>query len=199
MSLTRKALDAMGLTEEQKDSIIEMHMETVNSLKAERDKLKDEASQLPDVQDKLGKLTKELETIKKDDYKAKYESEKAAHDKLKEDITQKETKTKKADAFKSYLKSAGYSEKGIEKITKYGGYVDTVELDENGAITNAEKLSQSIESEWGEYKPQAGTARHTPVTPPVGGKVTRTKEDIMKISDTAERQKAIAENIDLFK
>lgn len=199
MSLTRKALDAMGLTEEQKDSIIEMHMETVNSLKAERDKLKDEAAQLPDVQDKLGKLTKELETIKKDDYKAKYESEKAAHDKLKEDITQKETKTKKADAFKSYLKSAGYSEKGIEKITKYGGYVDTVELDENGAITNAEKLSQSIESEWGEYKPQAGTARHTPVTPPVGGKVTRTKEDIMKISDTAERQKAIAENIDLFK
>lgn len=199
MSLTRKALDAMGLTEEQKDSIIEMHMETVNSLKAERDKLKDEAAQLPDVQDKLGKLTKELETIKKDDYKAKYESEKAAHDKLKEDITQKETKTKKADAFKSYLKSAGYSEKGIEKITKYGGYVDTVELDENGAITNAEKLSQSIESEWGEYKPQAGTARHTPVTPPVGGKITRTKEDIMKISDTAERQKAIAENIDLFK
>ena len=199
MSLTRKALDAMGLSEEQKDSIIEMHMETVNSLKAERDKLKDEAAQLSDAQEKLGKLTQELETIKKDDYKGKYESEKAAHDKLKEDITQKETKTKKADAFKSYLKSAGYSEKGIEKITKYGGFVDTVELDENGAITNADKLSQSIESEWGEYKPQAGTARHTPVTPPVGGKITRTKEDIMKISDTAERQKAIAENIDLFK
>lgn len=199
MSLTRKALDAMGLSEEQKDSIIEMHMETVNSLKAERDKLKGEAEQLPDVQEKLGKLTKELETMKKDDYKAKYESEKAAHDKLKEDITNKETKTKKADAFKSYLKNAGYSEKGIEKITKYGGFVDTIELDDNGTITNVDTLSKSIESEWGEYKPQAGTQRHTPITPPVAGKVTRTKEDIMKISDTAERQRAIAENIDLFK
>ncbi len=35
MSLTRKILKGMGLTEEQVDSIIDMHTETVNGLKAE--------------------------------------------------------------------------------------------------------------------------------------------------------------------
>lgn len=199
MSLTRKQLDAMGLTEEQKDSIIEMHMETVNSLKAERDKFKAQSESLSEIQEQLEKAKSELDTMKKDDYKAKYESEKAAHDKLKTDITNKETKTKKADAFKSFLKEKGYSENGISKITKYGGYVDGIELDENGKITNADSLTQSIEAEWSEYKPQAGTQRHTPVTPPVGGKVTLSKEDIRNISDTAERQKAIAANLDLFK
>lgn len=198
MAFTRKKLDAMGLTEEQKESLIELHMESVNALKAELDKFKDDASELSDVKEKLKKATEELENVKKDDYKAKYESEKAAHDKLKEDISNKETKTKKADAFKSFLKEKGYSDNAITKITKYGGYVDGVELDNEGKIADSDKLMANIEAEWGEYKPQAGTERHTPITPPVGGKIARTKEEILAIPDTATRQKAIAENLSLF-
>ena len=199
MAFRRNTLKAMGLTDEQVESVIELHTETVNALKADIDKFRDDSEKLTEVKEKLDKAQKELETVKKDDYKGKYESEKAAHDKLKADIATNETKAKKSSAFKAMLKEKGYSENAITKITKYGGYVDGVELDDDGKLTNSEKLMTSIESEWGEYKPQAGTTRHTPVTPPVGGKIQRTKEDIMNITDTAARQKAIAENLSLFK
>ena len=40
MALTRKMLKAMGIEEEKIDQIIEAHTETVDALKADRDKLK---------------------------------------------------------------------------------------------------------------------------------------------------------------
>lgn len=199
MAFRRNTLKAMGLTDEQVESVIELHTETVNALKADIDKFRDDSEKLTEVKEKLDKAQKELETVKKDDYKGKYESEKAAHDKLKADIATNETKAMKSSAFKAMLKEKGYSENAINKITKYGGYVDGVELDENNTVKDSEKLMNSIETEWSEYKPQAGTSRHTPVTPPVGGKVTKTKDDIMKIEDATERRQAIAENLELFK
>jgi hypothetical protein len=188
----------MGFTDDQVQSLIDLHTEVTDNLKAEIKKYKEDAEKLSDVQRQLDEANSRLKAAEKDDYKGKYESEKAAHDKLKADIQTKETKAKKTDIFKAYLKEKGYSDNAITKITKYGGYVDGIELDEEGKITNSDKLMTSVESEWSEYKPQAGTQRHTPVTPPVGGKVQRTKEDIMNITDTAARQKAIAENLSLF-
>jgi hypothetical protein len=198
MAFTRSTLKAMGFTDDQVQSLIDLHTEVTDNLKADIKKYKEDAEKLSDVQRQLDEANSKLKAAEKDDYKGKYESEKAAHDKLKADIQTKETKAKKTDIFKAYLKEKGYSDNAITKITKYGGYVDGIELDEEGKITNSDKLMTSVESEWSEYKPQAGTQRHTPVTPPVGGKVQRTKEDIMNITDTAARQKAIAENLSLF-
>ena len=165
MAFTRKALKAMGLTDEQIESLIELHTESTDAIKAERDKFRDEAEKLPDVQEQLSKAKSELEAAKKDDYKGKYESEKAAHEKLKSDIKTKETADKKSSAFKSYLKEKGYSENAINKITKYGGYIDGIELDDDGAIKDSDKLLTSIEGEWGEYKPTKTEVKHTPNVP----------------------------------
>ncbi len=194
MAFRRSTLSAMGLTDSQVESIIELHTETVNGLKAEIDKYKEAAEKLPVVQEQLNKANSELEATKKDDYKGKYESEKAAHDKLKADISAKETTAKKASAFKALLKEKGYSDYAVGKIAKYSG-TDKIELDEEGKISNSAKLLETVESEWSEFKPDAGTVRHTPVTPPTGGKIQRTMDDIMKISDTTARQQAIAEHI----
>ena len=196
MAFRRSTLAAMGLTNEQVESIIELHTETVNALKADIDKYKEAAEKLPDVQRQLEEANSKLKNS--DDYKGKYESEKAAHDKLKTEVQNKETTAKKSSAFKAFLKEKGYSENGIGKIAKYGGYIEKVELDEDGKITNSDKLMSAVESEWSEYKPQTGTQRHTPVTPPVGGKAVPTKEEILSIKDTTARQKAIAENMSLF-
>lgn len=198
MAFSRQTLKAMGFTDDQVQSLIDLHTEVTDKLKAEIKTYKEEAEKLSDVQRQLDEANSKLKAAEKDDYKGKYESEKAAHDKLKADITAKETTAKKSSAFKAMLKAKGYSENAVSKIAKYGGFIDGVELDEEGKITNSDKLMTSVESEWSEYKPQAGTTRHTPVTPPVGGKVQRTKEDIMNITDTAARQKAIAENLSLF-
>ena len=58
MALTRKALKAMGLTDEQVDSVVEMHTETVDAIKEQRDGYKADA-------DKLAEAQAELETLKK--------------------------------------------------------------------------------------------------------------------------------------
>jgi hypothetical protein len=162
MALTRKALKAMGITDEQVDSIIEMHSESIDAIKADRDKYKEDAEKLSDVQRQLDEANSKLEAAKKDDYKGKYESEKAAHDKLKEDIKVKETTAKKSTALKAYLKEKGYSDNGITKITKYGDYIKDIELDEDGKIKDADKLIGKVETEWSEYKPQAGTSNFKP-------------------------------------
>ena len=162
MAFTRKALKAMGLTDEQIDSLIEMHTESTDAIKAERDQYKEEADKLPDVQRQLKEANSKIEAAEKEDYKGKYESEKAAHEKLKADVQTKETTSKKEEALKSYLKEKGYSDNGISKITKYGDYIKDIELDDAGKIKDVEKIIGKVESEWSEYKPQAGTSNFKP-------------------------------------
>lgn len=53
MALTRKLLKGMGLTDEQVDTIIEAHTDTVDGLKADVGKYKSDAEKLPDVQKQL--------------------------------------------------------------------------------------------------------------------------------------------------
>lgn len=172
MSFKRSDLAALGIEPEKIQTLIDWHTETVKALQAQIDEGKDSADKLTKAQAELDKVKKDLETANKtieaankDDYKGKYESEKAAHDKLKEEIQTKETTAKKASAFKGMLKEKGYSENAINKITKYGGYVDGVVLDDEGKLKDADKLIESIETEWSEYKPITGTDRHVPPTP----------------------------------
>lgn len=81
MSITRKFLKGMGLTDEQVDTIIEAHTETVDGLKADVDKYREDAIKLPDVQKELndlkaagdGGLQKQL-----DDLQKKYDEDTAA-------------------------------------------------------------------------------------------------------------------------
>lgn len=165
MAFSRQTLKAMGFTDDQVQSLIDLHTEVTDNLKVEIKKYKEDAEKLSDVQRQLDEATSKLKAAEKDDYKGKYESEKAAHDKLKADIQTKETTSKKESALKSYLKEKGYSDNGITKITKYGDYIKDIELDEDGKIKDADKLIGKVETEWSEYKPQAGTSNFKPNVP----------------------------------
>ena len=113
MAFTRKALKAMGLTDEQIDSLIELHTESTDAIKADRDKYKEEAEKLPDVQRQLKEAESKIEAAEKDDYKGKYESEKAAHEKLKGEIATKETAANRLKSFKEEAKKRGYGDEAI--------------------------------------------------------------------------------------
>lgn len=165
MAFSRQTLKAMGFTDDQVQSLIDLHTEVTDNLKAEIKKYKEDAEKLSDVQRQLDEANSKISAAEKDDYKGKYESEKAAHDKLKEDIKAKETTAKKSTAFKAYLKEKGYSDNAITKITKYGGYVDGIELDDEGKIKDSDKLLTSVEGEWSEYKPTTTKVTHTPNVP----------------------------------
>ena len=56
MALTRKLLKGMGLTEEQMDTIIEAHTDTVDGLKTDLARYKEDAEKLPGVQAELENL-----------------------------------------------------------------------------------------------------------------------------------------------
>ena len=98
----------------------------------------------------------------------------------------------------------------LRKVTEYRGenepyrvsipigqYSD-IELDEDGKIKDADKIVNSIKEDWSEFIVTETTKGADTETPPnnTGGKMT--KEEIMKIKDSNERQKAISENHELF-
>ena len=197
MAFTRKMLKAMGIEDEKIDQIIDAHSETVDALKADRDAYKEDAGKLAAVQ-------KELDALKAkgdDGYKAKYEAEKAAHDALKADIAAKETKKAKTDAYRELLKGANIDEKRIATILRAEApTIDKIELDADGKIKNAEQYTESIKSDWADFVVTQSAKGTNTATPPANGgtATTKTKEDILKIKDAGERQKAIAENPTLF-
>ena len=197
MAFTRKMLKAMNIEDEKIDQIIDAHSETVDALKADRDTYKEDAAKLAAVQKELN----ELKAKGDDGYKAKYEAEKAAHDALKADIAAKETKKAKTDAYRELLKGANIDEKRIATILRAEApTIDKIELDADGKIKNAEQYTQSIKSDWADFIVTQSAKGTNTATPPANGGAasTKTKEDIMKIKDAGERQKAIAENPTLF-
>ena len=197
MGFSRKMLKAMNIEEEKIEQIIDAHSETVDALKADRDAYKEDAAKLAAVQKELD----ELKAKGDDGYKAKYEAEKAAHYALKADIAAKETKKAKTDAYRELLKGANIDEKRIATILRAEApTIDKIELDADGKIKNAEQYTESIKSDWADFIVTQSAKGTNTATPPANGGAasTKTKEDILKIKDAGERQKAIAENPTLF-
>ena len=195
MALTRKLLKGMGLTDEQVDTIIEAHTDTVDGLKADVSKYKTDAEKLSDVQKELD----ELKAKGDDGWKEKYDNLKGEFDKYKTDVQEKETHNKKVEAYKAILKDANLSEKGIEKAVKYADW-DKIELDAEGKLKGANDHIKAVRDEWAEYVTTTTTTGAKTSTPPVnnGGKTGKTKEEIMAIRDPAVRQAEIAKNPEVF-
>ena len=189
MALTRKMLKAMGIEDEKIDQIIDAHSESVDALK----QYKVDADKLQDVQ-------KELDSLKaKGDggLQKKYDDLKAEYDKYKAEVESAKKLEAKKSAYKELVKDAGLSDKGIEKALKYADW-ESIEVDSEGKIKDAKTHLKDLKEEWAEYVVKEGTKGADTSTPPAGGKATMTKEEILKIKDTSERQKAMAENHELF-
>lgn len=148
--LTRKMLKAMSIDDEKIDQIIEAHTETTESLKAERDKYKESAEKVSDLQSQLEKANETIKASGADTYKVKYEAIKEEFDNFKKDIKNKETAKAKADAYEQLLKDAGVSEKRIPAILKVTD-IASVELDADGKLKDADKLTESIKTEWSDF------------------------------------------------
>lgn len=188
---TRKYLTSIGIEEDKIDLIMEKHSEVVTEIKDERDKYKVEAEKLPDVQRQLSELQEEAKNNSDDKYKVKYDALKEDFEEYKKGVTAKETKSKKESAYTKLLKAAGVSEKRISAILKVTNF-DDIELDENGDAKEADKLTESIKSEWSDFISTTSTQGANVANPPANntGKAIKTKKEIMEIKDTAERQQA---------
>lgn len=228
MALTRKYLAALGIEAEKVDEIISAHSESIEALKEQRDAVKAEAEEkMAELQKKLdaygvnlaeaskkideykageekhkateSELAKLKESIEKDGtYKVKYEALKGEYDEYKSAQTEKEAKAQKASAYRNLLLSAGVSQKRIDSVMKVSD-LSKLELDDEGKLKNADELTNTVKSEWADFIEQEKVeGAKTPNPPKTTGGTKMTKEQILAITDTAERQRAIAENLDAF-
>lgn len=197
MAFARKAIKAMGLTEEQVDSIMELHTEVVDGLKAERDKYKADA-------DKLEAVKKELDELKGrsgDDYKSKYEKEHADFEAFKKDVAEKETKTAKDAAARAYFESKGITGTNLD-IALRGAKdeISAIELD-GGKIKDAKALDDLVKGTFAGLVVTQNTKGAQTANPPASnaGLSVKTREDIYKrdehgryILDASQRQQALS-------
>lgn len=182
MSITRKMLKGMGLTEDQQDTILEAHTETVNEIKAERDRLKSDAEKLPTVQ-------KELDEIKgkgDDGYKEKYEAEHKAFETYKKTVDAEKTTAAKEKALETALKKVGIADKRLQSVArlcKGDGLLDKLELDEKGAIKDSDKLETSLKESYSDYIVTTSTQGANTPNPPAnnGGSSSITAEAFKKM------------------
>lgn len=130
-------------------------------------------------------------------WKTKYDALKDDFDAYKNDVSAKESKATRESAYKKLLKEAGVSEKRIDAVLKVSD-VDSLEMEDDGSFKNSDKILDSIKEEWSDFITTTETRGAKTATPPKSTNVKMTKEEIMKIEDDGERQKAIAENHDLF-
>ena len=145
-------------------------------------------------------LADELQTKldESSDLHGKFDKLKTEYEAYKNEQEAKEIRVQKQDAYKEILKSLNIPEKRWAAILK------TVAFDElkitDGKLDDVEKLTKEAKEEWADFIVSTKeTGIHSP-NPPAnnGGKSVQTKEEIMAIKDTTARQKAIAENHELF-
>lgn len=191
MAFTRNFLKSTGLSDDQITAVMEEHVAVVDGLKADRDNYKAEA-------DKAAELQKQLDEINSgEDFKAKYEKEHQDFEDFKKKTADEAEATRVQAAYRSLLVDEKIGAKRLDSIMKVTDF-SRMKLNKDGRLENEDQLRKSINEEWSEFKTTVTERGAKVETPPQIGKATKTKEEIYAIKDTAERQRAIAENHELF-
>ena len=207
MALTKaqlkEILSKAGISAENADeaitAIMDGHLASVNALREERDKFKEDAEKLASVQKELD----ELKSDGADSYKDKYEKEHKDFEDYKAQQTAKETKANKTAAFRALLKEAGISEKRIDTVVRASAPdIDGIELDKDGKIKNSEDLTKSVKENWADFITKKDAKGAENPDPPANNGGKKSREEIYKkddkgryVMDATERQQALAELI----
>lgn len=176
-------LKAMGIDDEKIDQIIEEHVESIDGLKAERDRYRagaDEAEGLRkqleeakaagdgagEAERKLKELTDEFEA-----YRAKVDGEAAERE--------------KRGLYRKLLEEAGIDPKRIDSVLKVSDLSKVSVKD--GAIEGAEGIAEGIKSEWADFIATTSTRGANVPNPPKGGGSTAITPDAFRKMTVRER------------
>ena len=112
----------------------------------EKERYKTKLSEIDSLKEQVQTAEDNVTTAEK--WKKKYEEEKTAFANYKSDIEAKATETSKKDAYRSLLKEVGVADKWLDRAMK--GVSLDFELDSDGKIKDADKLTETIKTEWGD-------------------------------------------------
>lgn len=181
-------------TEEIENRLVALHLGVVDPLKDDLTKYKADAEKLPGVQKELD----DLKAAGDGGYKEKYEKEHSAFEAFKTDITAKESKAAKEKAVRAYFESKNITGANLDLAMRgCGEELSALELD-GEKIKDTKSLDALVD---GTYKGLVSkqTVRVDTGARFNGGGKPMTKDEIMQITDRAERRAAIAANMDLFR
>ena len=181
-------------TEEIENRLVALHLGVVDPLKDDLTKYKADAEKLPGIQKELD----DLKAAGDGGYKEKYEKEHSAFETFKTDITEKESKAAKEKAVRAYFESKNITGANLDLAMRgCGEEMAALELD-GEKIKNTKSLDALVD---GTYKGLVSkqTIRVDTGARFNGGGKPMTKDEIMQITDRAERRAAIAANINLFR
>lgn len=191
-------LKAMGIEEDAIEQIIDAHTDTTDSLKAERDRYKEEAGKARGLEEELDTVRKQLEdasdTSAYDELKKQYDKEHKELDKLREsneslqsefdgykaEVQATESKRQKESAYRKLLENAGISPKYVGKVLRVAD-VDSIEFEEDGSVKDSDALTEGIKSEWSEFITTTQTKGADPATPPKGNNTEGVSERAQRI------------------
>ena len=179
-------------TKEKSQMIMDGHIAVTDGLKDERDSFKANAEKAADLQKQLDDLANG------EDFQKKYEDEHKAFEDFKKEKANEAEAAKVRTAYRKLLAGEGIGEKRLDSILKVTD-LSKLKLDKDGNLENVDGLKKTINDEWGEFKTTVTEKGAVVETPLQTGNATKTKEEILAIKDTSERQKAIAENLQLFR
>ena len=156
-------------TDEIAGKLVSLHRTVVDPIKDQLDDAKRDATKYKAEAEKVPGLQKDLDELKKgEDWKAKYDAEKKAHDDYRAQVAQEATTAKVKAAYKKLLTEEKISEKTLDAVlnaTDYSG----MKLKEDGTLDGIEDLKKDIDTKWGGFKVQTRQRGEKVDTPPAGG------------------------------
>lgn len=181
-------------TEEIENRLVALHLGVVDPLKDDLTKYKADAEKLPGVQKELD----DLKAAGDGGYKEKYEKEHSAFEAFKTDITAKESKAAKEKAVRAYFESKNITGANLDLAMRGCGEEMAALALDGEKIKDTKSLDALVD---GTYKGLVSkqTVRFDTGARFNGGGKPMTKDEIMQITDRAERRAAIAANMDLFR
>lgn len=127
-----------------------------------------------------------------------YKKLKQEFDDYKAEVSGREAKSAKERAARAFFEGKGITGKSLDiAIRGCGAEIDALEL-EDGKIKDDSALDALVKDTYSGLVSTTVTRGAQTANPPVNNGTAKTKEQIMGIKDTAERQREIAQNLDLF-
>lgn len=127
-----------------------------------------------------------------------YKKLKQEFDDYKAEVSGREAKAAKERAARAFFEGKGITGKSLDiAIRGCGAEIDALEL-EDGKIKDDTALDALVKDTYSGLVSTTVTRGAQTANPPDNNGAAKTKEQIMGIKDTAERQREIAQNLDLF-
>ena len=139
-------------TDDIAKKLVNLHRSVVDPLLDDLDTAKRDATKYKTEADKVPGLQKDLDEAKKgEDWKAKYDAEKKAHDDYKAQVARDAETAKAKAAYRKLLTDEKISEKTLEAVMNATDF-SKMKLKDDGTLDGIEDLKKDIDSKWGGFR-----------------------------------------------